>query len=77
MKTIKEWILHAEIVFVVVWFIVLFLRSALYIRRVVKELNEPSTTLFEEVKKCSGSENYSGERRMYYNYLTLGEKCEK
>jgi len=61
-----------------IWLIVLVLRSFVHVKRIYIEFTKTPLPYFENVKACSdGWDKNDFAKRTYYNYLSLGEKCEK
>ena len=60
----------------VIWLIVLPIRSLIYVGRIISELQQPVKTTFEQIKVCKDNKIESFEQERFYNYLMLGEICE-
>ena len=62
----------------VLWVIVLPIRSAIYVKRIVDEFTKPIPGYFESIDPCELYESFKNyEEERYYNYLKLDAKCEK
>jgi NADH:ubiquinone oxidoreductase subunit 3 (subunit A) len=63
-------------ILILLWLIVLFLRSCLYIVRIYGENSKPNEVYYKDVYIC-GPEPQGKEKLWYYNYINEGVECEK
>ena len=60
------------------WVLFLPIRSSIYVIRIYKEFSCPVEGYFEEITACNKRlELDTPEKKMYFNYLNLGEVCEE
>lgn len=62
--------------FMIIWLIVLPIRSLVYVGRIINELQQPVQSTFEHINACKDNQIENFEQERFYNYLMLGEICE-
>lgn len=60
------------------WIVVLPIRSAIYVGRIIEEFTKSPSGLFATIDECSDEENLrTFEEERMYRYKSLGTECEK
>ena len=78
MKENKRLVKLAIVTVLAFWVLFLFIRSAIHVVRIYKEFTQPIPGYHSDVSVCAKNwDKTNVEKQRLYNYLSLGEKCEK